>query len=67
MLTTYHLRLEIAVSSCFPDDLHKDKCELLDRIDCLGHVIDKKGLHADADKMAKICDCHTPHNYHKVQ
>ena len=27
--------------------LQKDKCELLaDRITCLGHVIDKKGLHA---------------------
>jgi Reverse transcriptase (RNA-dependent DNA polymerase) len=32
-----------------------DKCELFaERIDCLGHVIYNKGLHADADKMAKI-------------
>jgi Reverse transcriptase (RNA-dependent DNA polymerase) len=33
-----------------------DKCELfIKRIDCLGHVLDDKGLHADANKMAKIC------------
>ena len=48
--------------------LREDKCELFaDRIDCLGHVIDEKGLHADADKMAKIRNWHTPRNYHEVQ
>jgi len=48
--------------------LCEDKCKLFaDRIDCLGHVIDEKGLHADADKMAKIRDWHTPCNYHEVQ
>jgi RNase H-like domain found in reverse transcriptase/Reverse transcriptase (RNA-dependent DNA polymerase) len=45
-----------------------DKCELFaERIDCLGHVIDNKGLHADTDKMAKIRDWNRPHNYNDVQ
>ena len=31
------------------------KCDLYaDRIDCLGHIIDKDGIHADADKLSCI-------------
>jgi RNase H-like domain found in reverse transcriptase len=45
-----------------------DKCELFaERINCLGHIIDDKGLHADADKMAKIHYWNRPHNYNDVQ
>jgi Reverse transcriptase (RNA-dependent DNA polymerase) len=45
-----------------------DKCELFaERIDCLGHIIDNKGLHADANKMAKIYCWNRPHNYNDVQ
>jgi Reverse transcriptase (RNA-dependent DNA polymerase)/RNase H-like domain found in reverse transcriptase len=48
--------------------MREDKCELFaKRIDCLGHVIDNKGLHADADKMAKICCWNRLHNYNNVQ
>jgi hypothetical protein len=48
--------------------LRKDKCELYaDSIDCLGHRIDDKGLHADADKMAKIREWNTPCNFNDVQ
>jgi hypothetical protein len=35
--------------------LKKDKCELYaEQVDCLGHIVDDKGLHADANKMAWI-------------
>jgi len=37
------------------------------RVNCLGHMIDEKGLHADADKMAKIHDWNRPHNFKDVQ
>jgi hypothetical protein len=48
--------------------LRKDKCELYaDSIDCLGHRIDDKGLHTDTDKMAKIREWNTPHNFNDVQ
>jgi hypothetical protein len=48
--------------------LRKDKCELFaDSIDCLGHRIDDKGLHADADKMAKIREWNTLCNFNDVQ
>jgi hypothetical protein len=36
-------------------------------IDCLRHRIDDKGLHADADKMAKIREWNMPHNFNDVQ
>jgi hypothetical protein len=35
-------------------------------MDCLGHVIDNKGIHASMDKMAKICDWRQPRNYNEV-
>ncbi|VDC04642.1 unnamed protein product [Peniophora sp. CBMAI 1063] len=38
-----------------------DKCELYAaRMDCLGHVIDDKGLHADGDKMSRIRNWRPP-------
>lgn len=36
-------------------------------MDCLGHVIDDRGLHADVDKMEKIREWRSPRNYHDVQ
>jgi len=48
--------------------LREEKCELLAaKINCLGHMIDEKGLHADADKMAKIHDWNRPHNFKNIQ
>ena len=48
--------------------LREDKCALfMDKVDCLGHMVDKKGLHADTDKMAKIRDWNRPQNYNDVQ
>ena len=37
--------------------LREEKCELFAaKVNCLGHMIDEKGLHMDTDKMAKIHD-----------
>jgi len=37
--------------------LREEKCELFAaKVNCLGHMIDEKGLHVDADTMAKICN-----------
>jgi hypothetical protein len=38
-----------------------------ERMDCLGHVVDAKGLHADLDKMSKIRDWQTPRSYKEVE
>ena len=48
--------------------LSKDKCDLYsEKMDCLGHIVDKRGLHADTDKMSKIRNWPTPRNYNDVQ
>ena len=48
--------------------LSKSKCDIYSkRMDCLGHIIDDKGLHADADKMRRIREWPTPRSYHEVQ
>jgi hypothetical protein len=36
-------------------------------MDCLGHLIDDRGIHADSDKMAHVCEWRTPRNKHDVQ
>lgn len=36
-------------------------------MDCLGHVIDDDGLHADSDKMSKVRNWRTPRDYNDVQ
>ena len=38
-----------------------------ERMDCLGHIIDDKGIHADMDKMRVVCEWHTPGTYKDVQ
>jgi hypothetical protein len=48
--------------------LRAEKCELYaEKVECLGHMIDEHGLHADSDKMARIREWKTPRNYHEVQ
>jgi hypothetical protein len=45
---------------------HK-KVELyMESIECLGHLIDSKGIHADVDKMAKVRELRTPHMYNDI-
>ena len=48
--------------------LNPRKCDFFSkRMDCLGHIIDDDGIHADESKMAQIADWRTPRNYHDVQ
>ncbi len=48
--------------------LEKEKCDLYSKsMDCLGHLVDDHGLHADADKMACVHDWCMPRNHKDVQ
>jgi hypothetical protein len=48
--------------------LEEAKCDLFSSsMDCLGHLIDDQGLHADANKMACICNWPMPKNLKDVQ
>ncbi|KAJ3015068.1 hypothetical protein NUW54_g1142 [Trametes sanguinea] len=48
--------------------LSRKKCDLFSKsIDCLGHRIDDRGLHADIDKMSRIHNWRTPRSYNEVQ
>lgn len=48
--------------------LSQKKCDVLSRrADCLGHIVDDRGLHADTDKMVRIREWPTPKNYNEVQ
>jgi len=48
--------------------LNPKKCDFYStRMDCQGHIIDNKGIHANADKMALIREWRTPRSYHDIQ
>ena len=48
--------------------LSRAKCLLFAKsMECLGHVIDDRGLHADVDKMSRVRNWPTPKNYNDVQ
>ncbi|THU91021.1 DNA/RNA polymerase, partial [Dendrothele bispora CBS 962.96] len=49
--------------------LKASKVELYaESMDCLGHIIDEKGLHADSDKLECIRNLDLqPHNYNDIQ
>ena len=48
--------------------LSKSKVDLFsNNVNCLGHVIDDKGIHAESDKMQHIREWRTPRNYNEVQ
>lgn len=48
--------------------LEESKLDLYSkRMDCLGHIIDDRGIHADADKMARVREWRTPRNKHDIQ
>jgi len=45
-----------------------EKCDLYtEKLDCLGHMINEHGVHADTDKMARICEWRKPRNLNEVQ
>ena len=63
-----HLRLMLDALAKAEFYLECDKCDLyVVRLDCLGHMIDKHGVHADTNKMARICEWRTPCNLTEIQ
>ena len=47
--------------------LSKSRVDLFSKnVDCLGHVIDDKGIHTESDKMQHIRVWRTPQNYNEV-
>jgi len=47
--------------------LEEKKCQLYAKsMDCLGHIIDDRGIHTDPDKMSRIREWRTPRNKHDV-
>jgi hypothetical protein len=47
--------------------LSRKKVELYtDSVECLGHLINSRGIHADANKMAKVQEWCKPHTYNDV-
>jgi Reverse transcriptase (RNA-dependent DNA polymerase) len=50
---------------CF---LSKKKVDLYsERMECLSHIIDDRGIHADADMMQRVREWRTPRTYNDVQ
>ena len=48
--------------------LSRSKLDLFsDKTDCLGHIIDDNGIHAELDKMRWIREWRIPQNYNEVQ
>ena len=48
--------------------LEQEKCDLYaEKLDCLGHIIDHKGVHTDRDKMSRICSWRMPKSLNEVQ
>jgi len=48
--------------------LEREKCNLYaEKLNCLGHMIDERGVHADTDKMARIHEWRKPRNLNEVQ
>jgi len=48
--------------------LREEKCKLfMTKVNCLGHMIDKKGLHMDTNKTAKIRNWSRPCNFNDIQ
>ena len=63
-----HLKLVLDALTKAEFYLERDKCNLyVVRLDCLGHMINKRGVHADTDKMARICEWRTPRNLTEIQ
>ena len=64
----WHVRLVLDALTREEFYLEHDKCDLYtEKLDCLGHMIDERGIHADTDKMARVCEWRTPRNLTEVQ
>ena len=48
--------------------LNPKKCDFFsEKMDCLEHIIDDQGIHADTSKMEQIQNWRAPQSYHDVQ
>ncbi|KAG9223377.1 hypothetical protein CCMSSC00406_0009268 [Pleurotus cornucopiae] len=62
-----HLKLVFAKIREYQFYLKPEKCELYaDKVDCLGHIIDKNGLKPCNDKLQRIREWRTPRTYTDV-
>jgi len=63
-----HLRLVLDALTKAEFYLKHEKCDLYaEKLDCLGQMIDERGVHADTDKMARIREWRKPRNLNEVQ
>ena len=63
-----HLRLVLDALTKAEFYLECEKCDMYtEKLDCLRHMINECGVHADTDKMARIHEWRKPHNLNKVQ
>jgi len=63
-----HLRLVLNALMKAEFYLKCEKCDLYtEKLDCLRHMIDEHGVHADTDKMARIHEWKKPRNLNEVQ
>ena len=64
----YHIHLVVDQVRESRMVLNPKKCDFFsERMDCLGHIIDDQGIHADSSKMEQIQNWRTPQSYHDVQ
>ena len=63
-----HLGIVFELLRKFGFYLEVDKCDLYtERMDCLGHIIDDHGIHANVDKMSRIRNWRMPWNLNEIQ
>ena len=63
-----HIRLVIDRLRRAKMVLNPKKCDFFSKkMDCLGHIIDDHGIHADSSKMTQILNWRTPRSYHDIQ
>ena len=63
-----HLGVVFELLRKFRFYLEIDKCDLYaERMDCLRHIINNNGIHANVDKMSRIRNWRIPWNLNKVQ
>ncbi|KIN92793.1 hypothetical protein M404DRAFT_57019, partial [Pisolithus tinctorius Marx 270] len=63
-----HLQIVFETLSKTYDERMVMTCDLYaEKLDCLGHIIDTKDVHADRDKMSQIRNWRVPKSLNKVQ
>jgi len=64
----WHLQIVFEILKKVDFFLEQEKCDLYaKKLNCLGHIIDHKGVHANRDKMSQIWQWRMPRSLNKVQ